>query len=155
MTVGRFALVVLLLSFTVTGAAAGVVRHEDPNEQRIKAVAVALRCPVCQGESIYDSHSTVAGQMKALIREQVTAGKSDDEIKSFFVDRYGEFVLMEPRASWRTALVWVFPIAALFGGTAILLLLLRRRASGAHRQAAASADLTTADLINRIERLGP
>lgn len=155
MTAGRYALVMFLLSFAVTGAGAGVVRHEDPDEQRIKAIAVALRCPVCQGESIYDSHSTVAGQMKALIREQVAAGKSDDEIKSFFVDRYGEFVLMEPRANWRNALVWLFPIAALLGGTAILLLLLRRRASGAHRQAAASADLSTADLINRIERLGP
>jgi len=155
MTAGRFALVMLLLSFAVTAAGAGVIRHEDPDEQRVKAVAVALRCPVCQGESIYDSHSTVAGQMKALIREQVAAGRSDDEIKSFFVDRYGEFILMEPRASWRTVLVWVFPVAALFGGTVILLLLFRRRASGAHRPDAAPADLSTADLINRIERLGP
>ena len=155
MIVGRCALVMLLLSIAVAGAGAGVVRHEDPDEQRIKAIAVALRCPVCQGESIYDSHSTVAGQMKALIREQVAAGKSDDEITSFFVDRYGEFILMEPRASWRTALVWVFPIAALLGGTATLLLLLRRRASKANRQAAAPADLSTADLINRIERLRP
>jgi cytochrome c-type biogenesis protein CcmH len=110
---------------------------------------------VCQGESIYDSHSTVAGQMKALIREQVSAGRSDDEIKSFFVDRYGEFILMEPRASWRTALVWVFPGAAFFGGAAIFFLLLRRRMPGAQPAAVSAADVDSADLINRIERLEP
>lgn len=154
MTTGRLLLAVVFLVLAATGAPA-VVRHEDPNEQRIKAIAVALRCPVCQGESIYDSHSTVAGQMKALIREQVAAGKSDDEIKSFFVDRYGEFVLMEPRASWRTALVWLFPGAAFLGGTGVLLLLLRRRASGARRPAPPPMNVDSADLINRIERLGP
>lgn len=155
MTIGRLVLAAAFLALAATSAAAGVVRHEDPSERRIMAIAAALRCPVCQGESIYDSHSTVAGQMKALIREQVAAGKSDDEIKSFFVDRYGEFVLMEPRTSWSTALVWFFPAAAFLGGTGVLLLLLRRRASGAQRQAAPAMDVDTADLINRIERLGP
>ena len=86
MTLRTFILAAAVLILAPAGFAAGVVRHEDPSEQRIKAIAVALRCPVCQGETIYDSHSTVAGQMKALIREQVAAGKSDDEIKSFFVD---------------------------------------------------------------------
>ena len=93
--------------------------------------------------------------MKALIREQVSAGRSDDEIKSFFVDRYGEFILMEPRASWRTALVWVFPGAAFFGGAAIFFLLLRRRMPGAQPAAVSAADVDSADLINRIERLEP
>ena len=148
------ALAVLLVSLA-SSAAAGVVREEDPGEQRLKAIAADLRCPVCQGESIYDSHSTVAGQMKALIREQVSAGRSDDEIKSFFVDRYGEFILMEPRASWRTALVWVFPGAAFFGGAAIFFLLLRRRMPGTQLAAVSAADVDSADLINRIERLEP
>ncbi|WP_334148471.1 cytochrome c-type biogenesis protein [Hyphomicrobium sp.] len=148
------ALAVLIVSLA-SSATAGVVREEDPGEQRLKAIAADLRCPVCQGESIYDSHSTVAGQMKALIREQVSAGRSDDEIKSFFVDRYGEFILMEPRASWRTALVWVFPGAAFFGGAAIFFLLLRRRMPGAQPAAVSAADVDSADLINRIERLEP
>lgn len=155
MTLRAFILAAAVLILAPAGFAAGVVRHEDPSEQRIKAIAVALRCPVCQGETIYDSHSTVAGQMKALIREQVAAGKSDDEIKSFFVDRYGEFVLMEPRASWSNALVWLFPAAAFFGGIAVLVLLLRRRAAGARQDPLPRMDVDTADLINRIERLGP
>lgn len=155
MTRSRLILAVAFLILASADSAAGVVRHEDPSEQRIKEISVALRCPVCQGESVYDSHSTIAGQMKALIREQVAAGKSDDEIKSFFVDRYGEFVLMEPRASGRTALVWIFPAAAFFGGIAVLLLVLRRRFAEAHREGPPRTNVDTADLINRIERLRP
>lgn len=151
----QLALGALLLALAATDAGAGAMRQEDPGERRIKAVATDLRCPVCQGESVYDSHSTVASQMKALIREQVAAGKSDDEIKSFFVARYGEFILMEPRRTLRTALVWLFPAAAFFGGSALLFLLLYRRASGATPNAASPSGADTADLINRIERLGP
>jgi len=153
----RTALAVALLPLIAAGAQGGALRQQDPAEQRLQAISVALRCPVCQGESVYDSHSAVASQMKALIREQVLAGKSDDEIKSFFVDRYGEFILMEPGMSLRTILVWAFPAAAFLVGSAVLLLLLlRRRASGSTADLAAiSASRDTADLINRIERLGP
>lgn len=151
----RLALAMALFLVAASAASGGALRHEDPTEQRIKAIATELRCPVCQGESIYDSHSTVATQMKALIREQIAAGRSDDEITSFFAERYGEFVLMTPRASWRTALVWIFPGAAFFGGIVALLLFLRRRGRSAAPVAAAAAGADTADLINRIERLGP
>lgn len=158
MTTLRLALAAMLLALTATGAmggTGGTVRYEDPVEQQVKAIATELRCPVCQGESIYDSHATVAAQMKALIREQVAAGKSPDEIKSFFVERYGEFVLMQPRASARTALVWVFPVIAFFGGTLLLFMVLRARAASDLQDAAERTDLATQDLINRIERLGP
>jgi len=155
MTMAKLVLAAMLLFFAGTSALAGVVRHEDPIEQQVKAIATELRCPVCQGESIYDSHATVAGQMKALIREQIAAGKSPDDIKSFFVERYGEFVLMQPRANAMTALVWIFPALAFFGGTALLVLLLRRRRAHQPDGAADRTDLDTQDLINRIERLGP
>lgn len=151
----RIGLAFLALSLAVAPAHGGTLKHEDPIEQRIKTISLGLRCPVCQGESIYDSHSNVARQMKALIHEQVALGKSDDEILTFFAERYGEFVLMQPRANLRNAGVWAFPALAFLGGIAGFLILLRRRAATVSSGGKTVTGAATADLINRIERLGP
>ncbi len=151
----RIGFAVLALFLAATPSHGGALKYEDPTEQRIKTISLALRCPVCQGESIYDSHSNVARQMKALIHEQVAAGRSDDEILTFFAERYGEFVLMQPRANLRNAAVWAFPALAFLGGIAGFLILLRRRAAEVSDQDKPVTGAATADLINRIERLGP
>lgn len=144
---------VWMLAALTACTAIAELKHEDPIEPRIKAVAQQLRCPVCQGETIYDSHSTVANQLKDLIREQVTAGRSDDEIRNFFVARYGDFILMEPHARGANFLIWAFPAIALLLGSIVLFRLLRHRRT---QLVATKASVTdTNDLIRRIELLDP
>jgi cytochrome c-type biogenesis protein CcmH len=144
--------VLMLAALTACTAFAGL-QHEDPIEPRVKTVAQQLRCPVCQGETIYDSHSTVANQLKDLIREQVTAGRSDYEIRAFFVARYGDFILMEPHARGANLLIWAFPVIALLLGALVLFQLLRRRR--AQLVATTETVTDTKDLIRRIELLEP
>jgi len=142
---------VWMLTVLIAGAAVAELKLEDPVEPRVKTIAQQLRCPVCQGETVYDSHSAVATQLKDLIREQVSAGRSDDEILAFFVARYGDFVLMEPKARGANLLIWLFPAAALLLGSLLLLLLLHRRRASAAATTATVKD--TEDLMRRVERL--
>jgi cytochrome c-type biogenesis protein CcmH len=102
---------------------------EDPaQEARARALQTALRCVVCQGQSIADSNAPLAADMRNLIREQIAAGRSDDEIKSFLVARYGEFVLMEPPLRGDTLLLWFAPaLLVLVGGGIIAVTVLRAR----------------------------
>ncbi len=149
------AFTLLFVAWTLTAlmvsTALAEFKLEDPIEPRVKTVAQQLRCPVCQGETVYDSHSTVANQLKDLIREQVSAGRSNDEILAFFVARYGDFILMEPQARGANLLIWAFPAAAFLLGSLVLLLLLRRRR--AHLVTTTSTVTDSEDLIRRIERL--
>jgi len=89
---------------------------------RTEAIAGDLRCPVCQGLSIADSHSPTAEAIKEDIRRRVDAGESDAAIKRHYIDSYGEWILLRPDASGVGALVWVLPVGALLlagGGLAL------------------------------------
>ncbi|WP_415920797.1 cytochrome c-type biogenesis protein CcmH [Tateyamaria sp. SN6-1] len=80
---------------------------EDPAlEAEARALDHALRCVVCQSESVASSNATWAVEARQVIREQVAAGKTRDEVMDFFVERYGEFVLMTPRTSGANWLLW-------------------------------------------------
>ncbi|HEX7230004.1 MAG TPA: cytochrome c-type biogenesis protein CcmH, partial [Candidatus Binatia bacterium] len=68
-------------------------------EEQTRAISAELRCVVCQNLSVADSPSDMAQQMRAIVREQVQAGKSPEEIKDFFVSKYGEWVLLKPRTT--------------------------------------------------------
>lgn len=99
----------------------------DPGLQaQVREIASQLRCPVCRSLSIYDSPSEMAQQMRALIREQLRAGRSPEEVTAYFVDRYGEWVLLEPRAAGLNWTVWLLPIVVLAGGFAFVFLTARR-----------------------------
>lgn len=89
-------------------------------EARAKALQRELRCVVCQGQSIDESNAQLAADMRRLIREQIQDGKSDDEIKGFFVARYGTFVLMNPPVSGDTYLLWFGPLVLLLLGVAAI-----------------------------------
>lgn len=93
-----------------TDTPAGQVKVESAHEKKIRAIATVLRCPVCQGESVYDSQSPVAVEMKNLISDKIKAGQSADEILTYFKDRYGNFILMEPPAEGLHWVIWVFPL---------------------------------------------
>ena len=94
-------------------------------EARARAISAQLRCLVCQKQSIDDSDAQLAHDLRKLVREQITAGKTDAEAMDFIVERYGEFVLLKPRFEASTMLLWATPfvVLVLAGGA----LLMRRR----------------------------
>ena len=95
-------------------------------EARTTAVASTLRCPVCQGESIQDSPADLAQEMRALVREQLRAGKTPEEIKAYFVGRYCEWILLEPKMTGLNILLYVFPVVLVLGGLALVVVLVRK-----------------------------
>ncbi|MFO7895164.1 MAG: cytochrome c-type biogenesis protein CcmH [Longimicrobiales bacterium] len=109
----------------LTGSVMGPL--DDPaQEARATRLATELRCPVCQGLSIQDSPSPLAQQMKDLIRGQVVAGRTDDEIREYFISKYGEWVLLEPKARGFNLLVYLLPALALLGGVGLIVVAVRR-----------------------------
>ena len=95
-------------------------------EARVRQVASELRCPVCQGESIQDSPAALAQEMKAIVREQLAAGRTPDEVKAYFVEKYGEWILLRPKARGWNAMVYVLPLVALLGGAVVVARATRR-----------------------------
>jgi cytochrome c-type biogenesis protein CcmH len=97
-------------------------------EQESQAIQIGkqLRCTVCQGLSIADSPATMARSMMQRVREMVRDGKPEPEIQQYFVDRYGEWVLLAPRARGFNWLVWVLPVAAVALGAYFVMRVLRR-----------------------------
>src|ERR1700736_5931770 len=78
-------------------------------ETRARAISHELRCMVCQNQSIDDSEAPLARDLRLLVRERLTAGRSEAQVVDFMVARYGEFVLLRPRMSWHTAILWLAP----------------------------------------------
>lgn len=101
-------------------------RLSDPvQEARARALFREVRCLVCQNESIDDSTADLAHDLRQVVREQVAAGKSDQEIRDFLVARYGEFALLKPAVSAPNAVLWGGPILVLLVGGVLLALRLR------------------------------
>jgi cytochrome c-type biogenesis protein CcmH len=122
-------------------------RLADPaQETRARALSAELRCLVCQNQSIDDSNAPLAKDLRVLVREQIKAGRSDNEVMSYIVARYGDFVLLRPRMTWSTALLWLTPILIL---STVGYLLLQRRRQGL----AAEAPPLTADEQRRLDAL--
>ena len=96
-------------------------------EARARTLSRELRCMVCQNQSIDDSEAPLAHDLRVLVRERLQAGDSDAEVVDFLVARYGEFVLLNPRLSWRTAVLWGLPPAVLVLGVLAVVVLVRRR----------------------------
>ncbi len=95
-------------------------------EQRTSAVASQLRCPVCQGLSIQDSPSELAQQMRSVVRDQLGAGRTPEEVKAYFVAKYGEWILLEPEARGFNIVVYLLPVVAVLAGAAAIVLAVRR-----------------------------
>ena len=95
-------------------------------EARTTALASELRCPVCQGNSIQDSPSELAQQMRDLIRDQLRAGKTPDEVRAYFVAKYGEWILLTPRATGFNLVVYLVPLAVLIVGGLVVWRTVRR-----------------------------
>jgi cytochrome c-type biogenesis protein CcmH len=125
-------------------AAAGCLAANAPGEQlrdpaqeaRARALFEEIRCVVCQNESIDSSEAELARDLRGIVRQQVAAGRSDDQIKAFLVARYGEFVLFRPRFDAANAVLWLTPFAIVLVGGGLLWLSVRNRA---RRQSSAVA----------------
>jgi cytochrome c-type biogenesis protein CcmH len=103
-----------LVLVAVVALAVGTARSDGARspEQRIDAIARTLKCPPCEGESVYESRNSVALNIKNEIARQIRAGQTDDEIRASVAERFGGSVLLVPSASGIDSLVWILPVVA-------------------------------------------
>ena len=122
----------LLLLFALAAPALAVSPDEmlaDPVlEQRARDISAGLRCLVCQNQSIDDSDADLAKDLRLLVRERLVAGDSDEAVRQYVVDRYGEYVLLNPRVGGHTILLWAAAPVLLVLGLAVVWIAGRRRA---------------------------
>ncbi|MBW8284739.1 MAG: cytochrome c-type biogenesis protein CcmH [Rhizobium sp.] len=117
---GSFLLILLLLAPLPAFAVDPSERLADPKlEQRARDLSANLRCMVCQNQSIDDSNADLARDLRLLVRERIVAGDSDEQVISYVVSRYGEFVLLNPRLSTKTLILWGAPAFLLVVGLGI------------------------------------
>ncbi len=104
-------------------------RLNDPaKEQRAREVSKALRCVVCQNETIDDSSAELARDMRILVRDRITAGDSNEQVLAYMVQRYGDFVLLKPRMTTETLVLWFGPLLVLVIGALMAVRRLRKPA---------------------------
>ena len=123
-----FLLAVLLAS----GGAALAIDAEDAFDdpvlqQRYEKINRELRCLVCQNQTIADSNATLAQDLRREVRDMIAAGQTDDEIRDFMIERYGDFVLYRPRMTAGNFLLWAAPVLLLVIGAFVLVRVVRRR----------------------------
>ncbi|EJB03563.1 uncharacterized protein involved in biosynthesis of c-type cytochromes [Rhizobium leguminosarum bv. trifolii WSM597] len=125
----------LLLAFVLMLSAAPAfavnpdeVLADPALEARARALSAELRCMVCQNQSIDDSNADLAKDLRLLVRERITDGDSDEAVLNYIVSRYGEFVLLKPRFSMKTGLLWGAPALLVLAGGLSLLVFARKRA---------------------------
>lgn len=121
------ALIALLL-LAAPAVAQEMVLPDPQQEQRARDLSREIRCVVCQSQSIADSDADIAKELRVLIREQIAAGKSDDEIRDYLAARYGDFVLFDPPFKASTFALWVGPFAILILAGIGVAVYFRRRA---------------------------
>jgi cytochrome c-type biogenesis protein CcmH len=121
-------MILCVLSFGSPFAKDATPLTDDPvTEQRLITISEEMRCLVCQNESLAGSRSDLANDLRREIRTLIKEGKSDDQIRSFMVERYGDFVLYRPPVKPITWLLWIGPFIILLIGIAVLFTYLRRR----------------------------
>ena len=143
-----------VLAFLALAAPALAVQPDeilkDPAlEARARALSEQLRCLVCQNQSIDDSDAPLALDLRLLILEHLSKGETDAQVMDFVVARYGDFVLLKPRLTARTAILWASPFAVLLLGAAMLL---RRRRTAATNAAERPLDEAEKALLDKAIR---
>jgi cytochrome c-type biogenesis protein CcmH len=119
----------LLMQWATPGAEAvqpDEVLKDPVLEQQARDISAELRCLVCQNQSIDDSEAPLARDLRLLVRERLQAGDSHRDVIEFVVARYGEFILLRPRLSAKTYVLWIAPLLLLGGGLFMAYRLFRR-----------------------------
>jgi cytochrome c-type biogenesis protein CcmH len=146
--VTRVALIALIV-WGGLGALARPIAAEEALSPEALEIANQLNCPVCQGQSVRDSNSELARQMRQLIQQKLDQGESREQILQYFVDRYGVGVLREPPRQGFLWLLWWGPVIGLVVGILVVFLYLRGRGSSTGDP----ADALSPEALERVERL--
>ena len=153
MTMARYSLVALLSAMMLMFVPE--VRAVEPDEilsdpvleARAREVSKEVRCLVCRNESIDDSNADLARDLRILVRERIVAGDTNEEVKDYLVDRYGEYVLLRPRFSVSNAFLWLAgPVLFLLGLIAVVVYIRRRRPGMADGATTKLSDAERAEL---------
>ncbi|MEN9862742.1 MAG: hypothetical protein RLZZ601_506 [Pseudomonadota bacterium] len=145
----------LILSAIVLACAANIASAKDAapladdpvTEQRLIAISEEMRCLVCQNESLAGSRSDLANDLRREIRVLIVEGKSDEQIRNFMVERYGDFVLYRPPVKPITWLLWIGPFVILLAGIIGLMIYLRRRNQSVSSTALSAEDNRRIDAL--------
>ena len=148
-----FLITLCLLSFGLSQAKDAAPLVDDPvTEQRLISISEEMRCLVCQNESLAGSRSDLANDLREQIRILIKEGKTDEQIRSFMVERYGDFVLYRPPVKPITWLLWIGPFIILLIGIAGLFIFLRRRNAAANNIALSEEDNQRLDALLNSDR---
>src|SRR5574337_577326 len=142
--------VVRLLLTIILGVWASEALAGSLEEQTLR-LAAELRCPVCQNLSVADSPSEMATQMREVIHEKLKNGESPDQIRNYFVSRYGEWILLSPARQGFNWLAWLLPFVALLGGGGIIILTIRRSIRRGHKSNVERPGSTDPRYASRLE----
>lgn len=109
-------------------------------EARARKISAELRCMVCQNQSIDDSNAELAKDLRVLVRERLVRGDTDEQVFDYVVSRYGEFVLLKPRLSAKTLILWGAPAGLLVIGGLVIVIAIRNRRQSAPETAPLSPE---------------
>jgi cytochrome c-type biogenesis protein CcmH len=118
-------------------------------ESRARNISADLRCLVCQNQSIDDSDASLAKDLRLLVREQLKAGKSDQDIKDYLVSRYGNFILLKPPFEWDTAALWLSPFVV-FGLGGVMIWRARRKTAETETPTAAPLSVEESERLKAL-----
>jgi cytochrome c-type biogenesis protein CcmH len=144
-------LLALLVLAVLTAPASAQQPATNVDEAQAYEVASQLRCVVCQNLSVADSPSEMAQQMRTIVRDRLAAGESPEQVRRYFVDKYGEWILLEPRRGGFTLIVWLAPVVAVVVGLGIFAVVVRRWTRARPRLATAPGGVDAA-MRERIQR---
>ena len=114
---------IIILSYIFFAFKAFAVENVD---ERVKNLTLELRCMTCQNQSIYDSDAEFSNDIKRIVKEKFQDGKSEQEIKKFLVERYGEYILFRPLINYNNIFLWSFPFILLIIGLFFVLIKSKR-----------------------------
>lgn len=123
----RLILILCLLASPLAAVQPGEMLDDPALEARARDISKGLRCLVCRNENIDDSNAALAHDLRVLVRDRLTEGDTNEEVVDFIVDRYGEYVLLEPRATGSTLALWLAGPAMLLLGAGVAFVYVRRR----------------------------